>query len=110
MAVAPGVVLLKAPGHSPGSQIVFIQLAAGKEFLFIGDIGWSQRNVETGKGRPRALSAFMLREDRDAVFGQLAAIAALHQAEPEIAIIPGHDAGVIERLVGDGTMVAGFKP
>jgi glyoxylase-like metal-dependent hydrolase (beta-lactamase superfamily II) len=110
VAIAPGVVLAKAPGHTPGSQIIFVTLADGKEVLFIGDIGWSLRNVETGKGRPRLLSQFMLGEDRDAVFAQLAALKALHAAEPALAIVPGHDSAAIDALIADGTLVAGFAP
>jgi glyoxylase-like metal-dependent hydrolase (beta-lactamase superfamily II) len=36
--VAPGFVLIKAPGHTPGSQMVYVRLASGREALFIGDI------------------------------------------------------------------------
>lgn len=109
-AIAPGVVLMKAPGHTPGTQLVFVELANGKEVLFIGDIGWTLRNVETGKGRPRLLSDFMLGEDRAAVFAQLAALKALHEAEPAIVIVPGHDLATVDALIADGTMIAGFAP
>jgi glyoxylase-like metal-dependent hydrolase (beta-lactamase superfamily II) len=30
-AIAPGVVLIKAPGHTPGSQIVYVETASGAE-------------------------------------------------------------------------------
>jgi len=33
--LAPGVVLQKAPGHSPGSQLVYVELASGQRFLFV---------------------------------------------------------------------------
>lgn len=108
-AVAPGVVLIKAPGHSPGSQMIYVQRADGREFLFVGDIGWSMRNIDEVRSRARLVSQFMLGEDRDAVFAQLAGIRDLHAAEPGITIVPGHDASVIDALTGDGTMVAGFE-
>lgn len=107
--VAPGIVLIKAPGHSPGSQLVYVLLADGREYLFAGDIGWSFRNIEEVTGRPRAVSQFMLSEDRDAVFGQLAALEALHRAEPGIVIVPGHDGAYLDRLVSEGAMTAGFS-
>jgi glyoxylase-like metal-dependent hydrolase (beta-lactamase superfamily II) len=107
-AIAPGVALMKAAGHTPGTQLIFVTLANGKEVLFIGDIGWSLRNIETGKGRPRLLSQFMLGEDREAVFAQLAALKALHGSEPALAIVPGHDSSAIDALVADGTLLAGF--
>ena len=108
-AVAPGVVLIKAPGHSPGSQMIYVQRADGREVLFTGDIGWSLRNIEEVRPRARLVSQFMLGEDRDAVFGQLAGIRDLHAAEPTIVIVPGHDSAVIAALVDDQTMVEGFS-
>jgi glyoxylase-like metal-dependent hydrolase (beta-lactamase superfamily II) len=53
-ALAPGIVLIKAPGHSVGSQMVYVQLQNGKEFLFIGDIGWNMINVEKLTNHSRA--------------------------------------------------------
>jgi glyoxylase-like metal-dependent hydrolase (beta-lactamase superfamily II) len=110
LAIAPGVVLVRAPGHTPGSQIVYVKRENGKELLFIGDIGWTMRNVETGKGRPRLLSQFMLNEDRDAVFAELKALQALHAAEPDLLIVPGHDVAAIDALIADGAMERGFSP
>ena len=108
LAVAPGVVLIKAPGHSPGSQIIYAALADGRELLFAGDIGWSLRNIEEVRNRPRLVSQFMLSEDRDAVFSQLVALNALHKSEPELVIVPGHDREYVEQLIANRTMLAGF--
>jgi glyoxylase-like metal-dependent hydrolase (beta-lactamase superfamily II) len=108
LAIAPGVVLIRAPGHSPGSQMVYVKCEDGREFLFIGDIGWTERNVETGKGRPRLVSQFLLQEDRDAVFGQLAMLKALHAAEPALLIVPGHDVAAVDALVAEGALTAQF--
>jgi hypothetical protein len=52
----------------------------------------------------------MLNEDRNAVFAQLAALKAIHEREPAVAIVPGHDSAAIDALVADGTLVAGFAP
>ncbi len=110
IAIAPGVVLIRAPGHTPGSQMVYVKREDGRELLFIGDIGWSLRNVETGKGRPRLLSQFMLNEDRDEVFAELAMLKALHAAEPNLLIVPGHDVAAVDALVASGAMSSSFKP
>ncbi len=109
LPIAPGVVLIRAPGHTPGSQMVFVKREDGRELLFIGDIGWSLRNVETGKGRPRLLSQFMLSEDRDAVFAELATLKALHAAEPDLLIVPGHDVAAVDALVAAGAMTPEFR-
>lgn len=109
LAIAPGIVLIRAPGHTPGSQMVYVKREDGKELLFIGDIGWSLRNVETGRGRPRLLSDFMLGEDRGAVFSELATLGAVHKAEPSLFIVPGHDDAAIDQLIAAGAMGEGFK-
>jgi glyoxylase-like metal-dependent hydrolase (beta-lactamase superfamily II) len=108
LAIAPGVVLIKAPGHSPGSQMIFVQLQSGKEYLFAGDIGWSERNIEEVRGRARLVSQFMLGENRAAVFDELQALHDLREKEPDIIIVPGHDLGFINAQIEAGNMTAGF--
>jgi glyoxylase-like metal-dependent hydrolase (beta-lactamase superfamily II) len=71
-ALAPGVVLIKAPGHTPGAQMVFVQKADGAEVLLIGDVAWHARNIELRRERARLVTFFFLREDRGAVLRQLA--------------------------------------
>jgi glyoxylase-like metal-dependent hydrolase (beta-lactamase superfamily II) len=101
--VAPGMVLIKSPGHTPGSQMVYVQTVDGTEFLFIGDVAWHFRNIEVQRERPRFATRFMM-EDRAAVFGELVALHRLHEAEPRIHIVPGHDGVAVERLIDAGLM------
>jgi glyoxylase-like metal-dependent hydrolase (beta-lactamase superfamily II) len=109
-AIAPGVVLIKAPGHTPGSQIVYVQTASGNELLLIGDVAWHFRNIELQRERPRLMTMLFLKEDRTAVFGELAALKRLHETQPAIHIVPGHDGPVIESLVAAGVLKRGFSP
>jgi glyoxylase-like metal-dependent hydrolase (beta-lactamase superfamily II) len=109
-AIAPGVVLIKAPGHSPGSQIVYVQTANGAELLLIGDVAWHYRNIELQRERARLMTMLFLKEDRAAVFGQLAALKRLHEAQPAVHIVPGHDGPVIDSLVAAGILKRGFSP
>jgi glyoxylase-like metal-dependent hydrolase (beta-lactamase superfamily II) len=106
--VAPGVVLIKAPGHTPGSQMIYVQAANGSEYLFLGDVAWQFRNIDVQRERARLITAFMIKEDRSAVFGQLAALKRLHTAEPQIHIVPGHDGAVVDELVAAGLLKAQF--
>jgi glyoxylase-like metal-dependent hydrolase (beta-lactamase superfamily II) len=110
LAIAPGVVLIRAAGHTPGSQMVYVVTADGKEFLFIGDVAWHFRNIETQRERARLVTWFILSEDRTAVFGELAALERLHQAEPGIRIVPGHDGAIIDALIADGSLKSQFSP
>ena len=50
--VAPGVALQKAPGHSPGSELVYVRTADGHELLFVGDIAWNEESLRVMKMRP----------------------------------------------------------
>jgi glyoxylase-like metal-dependent hydrolase (beta-lactamase superfamily II) len=109
LAIAPGVVLIKAPGHTPGSQMVYVRREDGRELLFTGDIAWLMRNIETGNGKPRAISDLTLHEDRDAVFAELAVLKALHAAEPKLLLVPGHDAAAVQALIASGAIMQGFK-
>ena len=109
VAIAPGVVLIRAPGHTPGSQMVYVATADGKEFLFIGDVAWHFRNIETQRERARLVTWLFLREDRTAVFGELAALGRLHKTEPTIRIVPGHDGAIIDALIADGSLRSKFS-
>ena len=107
-AVAPGVVLIRAPGHTPGSQLVYVKEANGAEYLFLGDVAWHLRNIEVVRERAR-LVTLMLGEDRDAVLSQLAALNALKQKEPQIHLVPGHDPNAVAELEKAGLLVKGFR-
>ncbi|MFZ2469081.1 MAG: MBL fold metallo-hydrolase [Parvibaculum sedimenti] len=108
VAIAPGVVLIKSPGHSPGSQMVYVQKADGTEVLFIGDVAWQFRNIDLVRERARLVTQFMLKEDREAVFAELTALKRLHEAEPKLNIVPGHDGVAVAALEKAGVIKAGF--
>jgi glyoxylase-like metal-dependent hydrolase (beta-lactamase superfamily II) len=107
-AVSPGVVLIKAPGHTPGSQMVFVQTASGAEYLFLGDVAWHWRNVELVRERPRFVAA-IAQMDRDALFWQLQELKRLSAAEPGLRLIPGHDGPPVSALIKEGRFIEGFR-
>ncbi len=107
-AVAPGVVLLKAAGHTPGSQMVYVKRADGAEYLFLGDVAWHQQNVDEVRTRARLIT-MILGEDRDGVLRQVSEIHRLAAAEPKLQVVPGHDKPRIEALVAGGFLKAGFS-
>ena len=91
IAIAPGVVLIRTPGHTPGSQMVYARMADGREILFAGDTSTMTRNWQELRARSRLIGDFVVHEDRTAVFGWLKAIRRLHRAAPEMTIVPGHE-------------------
>jgi glyoxylase-like metal-dependent hydrolase (beta-lactamase superfamily II) len=108
--IAPGVVMIPAEGHTPGSVMFFVKLADGREVLFIGDIAWVLSNVSDLKTRPRFVQQFYMvsHEDRAVVADQVRALHDLKASEPNLTIVPGHDAPVIEALVASGLLQAQF--
>ncbi|QGN55977.1 MBL fold metallo-hydrolase [Novosphingobium sp. Gsoil 351] len=90
-AIAPGVVLIRTPGHTPGSQMVYTRLVDGREVLFAGDTATMARSWEQLRARSRLIGDLIVHEDRAAVFGWLKAIRGLHRAAPDMTIIPGHE-------------------
>lgn len=108
LAIAPGVVLIKAAGHTPGSQMVYVQRADGRELLFLGDVSWQMRNIEQVRERPLFMT-LMIGEDRKAVLGEFQALHELMQAQPSIRLVPGHDADVNRALLSEDLVTAGFK-
>ena len=108
MALAPGVVLIKSPGHTPGSQMVYVKRADGRELLFLGDVSWRLRNLEQVRERPLFMT-LIIGEDRRQVMGQFQALHALHQAEPGLALVPGHDGPAVQALTAAGLLEAGFR-
>lgn len=90
-AVAPGIVVIPAPSHTPGSQLVFVTLASGTELLFVGDVSSFTQNWAEHRARSRLVSQIIQSEDRDEVFSWLSTIASLKRADPALVVIPGHD-------------------
>ncbi len=108
--VAPGVVVDPTPGHTAGSQVVFVTLESGRELLLIGDIVWTLSNLDTLKTRPRLLQfvVFDPSEQRARVLAQVRALHDLRQAEPDLAIVPSHDRDHLERLIAERRLGDGF--
>ena len=90
-AIAPGVVLIRTPGHTPGSQMIFARLASGREYLFTGDTATMARSWEQTRARSRLVGDLIVGEDRAAVFGWLKAIRAAKAANRGLIVVPGHD-------------------
>lgn len=105
--IAPGVVLIKAPGHTPGSQMVYVKRADGQEILFLGDVAWQMRNIDKVRERAR-LATWLSDEDREAVMGEFVELHRLHSAEPNLNMMPGHDSAELTRFLKAGLLTKGF--
>ena len=87
LPVAPGIVLIKSAGHTPGSQMVFVALASGREYLLIGDATWHMDGVREVKGK----AAPWVTEDVNAVLDQLRWLNQLSKTDANLVIVASHD-------------------
>jgi glyoxylase-like metal-dependent hydrolase (beta-lactamase superfamily II) len=109
LAIAPGVVLIRAPGHTPGSQMVYVKTESGNEYLFTGDVAWHMRNIDLVRERAWGVTLFMLGEDHGEVLSQLAALHVLRNTDPNLHIITGHDPAPVDALEHAGLLKARFN-
>jgi glyoxylase-like metal-dependent hydrolase (beta-lactamase superfamily II) len=109
-AVAPGVVAIPAPSHTPGSQMVYVRLGDGREYLFAGDIATLDSSWRELRARSRLLGDWIAPEDRGEVYAWLKTIRALKAQAPGMVVVPGHDFEAIFDPLANNGIVRGFAP
>jgi glyoxylase-like metal-dependent hydrolase (beta-lactamase superfamily II) len=105
LAIAPGVVLIEAAGHTTGSQMVFVSRADGTELILTGDTAWIVDNIE--QEQPPAKLAFWLTKGNPN--DNACQLSALKRVQGELAIMPGHDPERMKALIERGVLVKHFK-
>ncbi len=108
--VAPGIILIKAPGHTEGHLIVYVNLQNGKKILFTGDIAWNYQNITKLKNRP-LLVTIVGGEDYKQLGHQ---IRWLHDNiyrndSLNINIVPSHDPDLINSYIKKGLLGKTFE-
>jgi len=108
LPIAPGMVLIKAPGHTPGHQMVYVRLDSGREYLFIGDVAWTLANVTQLKLRPLNTMR-RIGEDAAALMYQLHWVKDVMEKDG-LTVIPSHDDVLLQdlaskRLIGEQLML-----
>ena len=85
------IVVVPAPGHTPGSVIVFVTLPGERRYAFVGDLAWQQEGITEREERPwvqRTLADQEAAEVRDGLL-HMSAISARF---PDMVLVPAHDA------------------
>jgi glyoxylase-like metal-dependent hydrolase (beta-lactamase superfamily II) len=101
----PGVALIKAPGHTPGSQMVYVVLESGREYLFIADTAWHMDSVRLIKGK----AAPWIQEDESALLAQLKWLNEIYRTEKNVFIIASHDEEERKDLIAKGVLGDGLE-
>ncbi len=105
--LAPGMVLVKAPGHTPGGQMVYVRLQNGSEYLLVGDVVWNSESIDRLTGRPLLMNLSM-NEDRAALGNEIRALYDLARSEP-IHLVISHDGEQIEQTMRQGLLGSNFE-
>jgi glyoxylase-like metal-dependent hydrolase (beta-lactamase superfamily II) len=100
---APGMALIKAPGHTQGSQMIYVVLESGHEYLLIGDTAWHMDSVRELKGK----DAPWIVEDEDSIMAQLRWLKELGATEKNLFVVASHDEEqhkelIEKRVLGNG--------
>ena len=102
---APGMALIKSPGHTPGSQMVYVVLQSGKEYIFAGDVAWHMDGVRQVVGK----DAPWITEDEPNMTAELTWLNGIMRNEPNITIVVSHDEDQRLQLVARGLLGTEFE-
>ena len=91
------VVIVPAPGHTPGSVIVFLALPSGKRYALVGDLVWQREGISEREERPW-LQRSIADSDASGVRENLLRMAAIAARFPAISLLPAHDARAFAEL------------
>lgn len=84
------IVCVSAPGHTPGSIIVFVTLPGNVRYALLGDLVWQRDALDPLRERPALVRRFA---DWDAAGNRrnLLHMASVLQRIPELIPVPAHD-------------------
>lgn len=105
LPVAPGIVLIKAPGHTPGEIMVYLQLESGKEYLITGDVSWCYKGIAQKKLKPKS-QRDRIGEDATKIQFELNWLNGL--PEKNIQLIVNHDDIIQPKLAEQGIIKEGL--
>lgn len=91
------LVVVPAPGHTPGSVIAFVALPSGQRIAFIGDIVWQMEGIDLEVPKP-LLSRLIADYAPAEVKRLIHRLAALKRHLPDLLLVPAHDRKMMEQL------------
>lgn len=91
------VVIVPAPGHTPGSSITFVHTEDGQHYVLIGDLVWQKEGVDLPAERP-LMARLLVDHDAEAVRQQIVLMHRLQKMMPGLVVVPAHDRRVWDQL------------
>jgi glyoxylase-like metal-dependent hydrolase (beta-lactamase superfamily II) len=103
------IVVVPAPGHTPGSVIIFVTLHNGTRYAFVGDLVWQMEGYTEREERP-----WITRREADlnaeGTRENLLRIIALKERLPELDIVPAHEMRAFAEMPRLSSMSAQMPP
>lgn len=84
------IVIVPAPGHTPGSTIVFVSPPGPRHYAFVGDLVWQREGILQREERPW-LQRTLGDDDVDQVRTNILRMSALVSRFEYLVIVPAHD-------------------
>jgi glyoxylase-like metal-dependent hydrolase (beta-lactamase superfamily II) len=106
LPIAPGVVLIRAPGHTPGSQMVYVRLASGRELILAGDVAWLKQGIDEQRQKPDSTSR-QLHEDRHELAEEMAWLKNTVESAG-VTVVISHDGDELSSLDRRGILTQGL--
>lgn len=105
--VDDGMVLVKAPAHTPGSQMIFVRLQDGREVLFTGDTVWHSDNLREQKSKSR-LASLLGGEDAELLGSEIRALIEIFR-QTQTQLLVAHDKELLAHYLKTGLLLDGLK-
>jgi glyoxylase-like metal-dependent hydrolase (beta-lactamase superfamily II) len=84
------IVCVPAPGHTPGSIIVFVTLPNNVRYALVGDLVWQREGLTNLEERP-LLSRLWADLDPDGTRQNILRMASIVKRIPNMIVVPAHD-------------------
>jgi glyoxylase-like metal-dependent hydrolase (beta-lactamase superfamily II) len=91
------VVIVPAPGHTPDSVVVFVNLPSGTRYAMIGDLTFQLEGLEIPAEKPWMLR-HLIGENNEEVHKDIALIRTITQKYPQVHPIPAHDVSAFRSI------------
>jgi len=92
------IVVVPASGHTPGSVIVFVTLANGTRYAFVGDLVYQLEGITLREERSWFVRRSGADEDAEGNRENMLRVIALKERLPELIIVPAHDMRGFDKL------------
>jgi glyoxylase-like metal-dependent hydrolase (beta-lactamase superfamily II) len=93
------VVLVPAPGHTPGSLIAFVHTPDGQHRALVGDLVWQIEGIDQQVPKPW-IARRLVDHDADTTLAMIRKVHDLRARLPGLVIVPAHDHRVWLTLPG----------